>query len=61
MQQIDLYRRSGLSLENIRRVIDSDGGPVPKILGERLTQIDAESSALRAQQRALVRLIETSP
>ncbi len=58
MQQIDLYRRSGLSLENIRRVIDNDGGPVPEILGQRLTQINTEISALRAQQRALVRLIE---
>ena len=60
LQQIGLYRKVGLSVPDIRAVLERPGGGAAAVLQRRLTAIDAEIEALRDHQRAILRLLQRS-
>jgi len=59
LQRIVELREAGLSLRNIRRVLDS-GAPLGEVLEEQIGILNRQVSALRAQQRVVLRLLELS-
>ena len=52
------YRRAGLSLQAIARILDGPPGRVTLALEERLGELDREMAALRGQQAVLAGLLE---
>lgn len=59
LQRIVEMREAGLSLRNIRRVLDSDA-PLAEVLEEQIGILNRQISALRAQQRVVLSLLELS-
>jgi len=60
MERIDLYRRAGLPLADIARVLDSDdGGALGRALRARLRALDEEIREARFQQQMIVRLLRS--
>ena len=57
--QICAYRDAGLKLEDIRQILDRTGGDAFAVLKRRLMELDAEISALRAHQQAILKLLES--
>jgi DNA-binding transcriptional MerR regulator len=57
LESICRYREIGLSLEQIRELLDGATGPTGKLLEARLDQLNAEIERLREQQRIIVRLL----
>jgi DNA-binding transcriptional MerR regulator len=55
--QIRAYRDAGLMLEDIRALLDRPGGDAAGVLNRRLLEIDAEISALRSHQQAILKLL----
>jgi DNA-binding transcriptional MerR regulator len=60
IRQIGLFRKVGLSVADIRTLLDRPGGGAAAILEHRLVAIDAEIEALRDHQRAILRLLQRS-
>ena len=60
IRQIGLFRKVGLSVADIRALLDRPGGGAAAILERRLVTIDAEIEALRDHQRAILRLLQRS-
>lgn len=60
LQQINLYRKVGLSLATIRTVVNQPHGDAAAVLQRRLTDIDAEIENLRGHQRAILLLLGQS-
>ena len=58
LQQVGLYRKIGLSVREIRAVLDRPAGGAGAILQRRLAAIDAEIEALRGHQRAILNLLQ---
>ncbi|HLO66514.1 MAG TPA: MerR family transcriptional regulator [Holophaga sp.] len=58
LEAIRTYRRAGLSLEAIRRILAGSEGDVARALEARLVELDREMADLRAQQRLLADLLE---
>lgn len=52
------YRRAGLSLAAIRRMLDGSPDAIGRALEARLVELDQEMDSLRAQQRVLADLLE---
>jgi len=59
MERIDVYRRAGLSLKAIRRVLDSGQGAATDLLGARLQALNEEIRGLRRQQQMIVDLLQS--
>jgi MerR family transcriptional regulator, thiopeptide resistance regulator len=59
LQRIVELREAGLSLRNIRRVLDS-GAPLGEVLEEQIGILNRQVAALRAQQRVVLSLLELS-
>jgi MerR family transcriptional regulator, thiopeptide resistance regulator len=57
MEQIDLYRKAGLTLADIARVLSADRGTLAAVLETRLRGLGAQIQALRRQQQVLVDLL----
>jgi DNA-binding transcriptional MerR regulator len=57
LQRIVELREAGLSLRNIRRVLDA-GTPLGEVLEEHIGILNRQVSALRAQQRVVLSLLE---
>jgi DNA-binding transcriptional MerR regulator len=57
LQRIVELREAGLSLANIRRVLDS-GAPLGELLEEQIGILNRQVAALRAQQRVSLSLLE---
>lgn len=57
LQRICSLRRTGISLEHIREIIDSDNTAVVGILQKRIDQINSEIQNLRCQQNVIVKLL----
>src|SRR5262249_12913606 len=51
------YREVGLSLEQIRELLDGATGRIAELLEGRLDQLNGEIERLREQQRIIVRLL----
>ena len=58
LSQIRVYREAGLKLEDVRDLLDRPGGDAALVLKRRLVEISAEIGALRAHQRAILKLLE---
>jgi DNA-binding transcriptional MerR regulator len=57
LQAICRYREIGLSLAQVRELLEGSTGRVAQILEARLDQLNAEIERLREQQRIIVRLL----
>lgn len=60
VRQIGLYRKMGLSVGDIRILLDRPGGGAATVLQRRLVSIEAQVEALRGHQRAILRLLNQS-
>jgi DNA-binding transcriptional MerR regulator len=58
LRQICLYRNAGLSLADIREVLDSSDSGASSVLKRRLVELDGEIERLRDHQRAILRLLK---
>jgi len=56
--QICRYRRAGLTLAAIRRVLDGPAGALAQALEARLAELDREIAALHAQVRLIAALLQ---
>ena len=59
LEQIRAYRDAGLTLEDVRGLLDG-GGSADAILNRRFLEIDREISALRRHQQAILRLLQNT-
>ena len=57
MESIDVYRRAGLRLKDIARVLDSGGSELAELLERRLRALNDEIRDRRRQQKMLVTLL----
>lgn len=60
LEAIRRYRAGGLTLEEIRTVLDREGGRAADVLEAQLARLHAEVEALREQQQVVARLLATS-
>jgi DNA-binding transcriptional MerR regulator len=60
LQQIGQHRRLGLSVPEIRVLLDQPEGGATSVLERRLAAIDAEIEALREHQGSILRLLRRS-
>ncbi len=60
LSQICLYRSAGLTLEDIRAVLDQPASDSTAVLKRRLDALSGEIERLREHQRAIGRLIQSS-
>lgn len=60
LRQICVYRAAGLTLDDIRAVLDRPASDLGSILERRLAQLGQEMDRLRGQQRAIARLLQTA-
>ena len=58
LASICTYRRAGLSLHAIARILDGPPGRLTQALEQRLGELDREMADLRAQQEVLAGLLE---
>lgn len=57
LEMICVYRKAGLKLEDIRRILDGPDHAAFQVLKRRLKELDAEIETLRGHQRAIFNLI----
>jgi MerR family transcriptional regulator, thiopeptide resistance regulator len=61
LEQICTYRRTGLSLDDIKRIMETRGNTmVVRILEKRLDDLNKEIRALRSQQHFIVKLFKNN-
>jgi DNA-binding transcriptional MerR regulator len=58
LQQICAYRHAGLTLEDIRAILDRPVSDAAAVLKRRLVALDGEIEARRAHQRAILGLLK---
>jgi MerR family transcriptional regulator, thiopeptide resistance regulator len=62
LEQVCLYRQMGISLKEIRRLLDDSGATTAvEILKHRLRVLSGEIANLRHQQRCIVELLKQEP
>jgi DNA-binding transcriptional MerR regulator len=57
MEQIKLYRSVGLSVEEIRAVLNAPRSELSSVLQRRLTQLEDEIAALQNHQRVILQML----
>jgi DNA-binding transcriptional MerR regulator len=60
LRQICTYRDAGVTLADIRSILESPGGNAAAVLRRRLTELSAGIERLREHQRAIARLLQTT-
>src|ERR1700693_5121671 len=60
LRQICVYRAAGLTLEDIRTILDRPASGFASILERRLPHWGEKMERLRSQQRAIARLLQTA-
>ena len=60
LRQICTYRDAGLTLADIRSILEVPGGNAAAVLCRRLTELSAGIERLREHQRAIARLLKTT-
>lgn len=60
MERIDLYRKAGLPLADIARILRAGGGERRRALEARLGALHREIGALRRQQRVVLALLKSA-
>ncbi len=58
LQQISAYRHAGLTLEDIRAILDRRESDAAAVLKRRLVALDGEIEMRRAHQRAILKLLK---
>ena len=58
LQQICAYRHAGLTLDDIRGILDRRESDAAAVLKRRLVALDGEIETLRAHQRAILKLLK---
>jgi DNA-binding transcriptional MerR regulator len=58
LEAICTYRRAGLSLRAVARVLDGGSGGLAGVLEQRLAELDEELTRLREQQRLIAELLQ---
>jgi DNA-binding transcriptional MerR regulator len=61
LRQICTYRDAGLALADIRSILDASGGNAAAVLRRRLTELSEGIERMREHQRAIARLLKTTP
>lgn len=59
LRQVCLYRSAGLTLDDIRTLLDRPENDAGAVLKRRLGEISTEIERLRGHQRAIVKLLQT--
>jgi MerR family transcriptional regulator, thiopeptide resistance regulator len=59
LRQICIYRAAGLTLADVRKLLDRPASGFASILERRLAQLGEEMERLRSQQLAIARLLQT--
>ena len=59
LRQICTYRDAGLTLADIRSILDAPGSVAASVLRRRLTELSAGIERLREHQRTIARLLKT--
>lgn len=57
LEQIKLYRSVGVSVEDIRALLNAPRGEFSSVLKRRLTHLDQEIAALQSHQRVILKLL----
>lgn len=57
LEQIKLYRSVGVSVEDIRVLLNAPRGEFSSVLKRRLTHLDQEIAALQSHQRVILKLL----
>lgn len=57
LEQIKLYRSVGVSVEDIRAILNASKGELASVLRRRLSQLEIEIEALQAHQRVILKLL----
>jgi DNA-binding transcriptional MerR regulator len=60
LRQICTYREAGLTLADIRSILDAAGSEAAGVLRRRLTELSAGIERLRENQRTIARLLKTT-
>ena len=60
LRQICTYREAGLTLADIRSILDAPKSDAAAVLRRRLTELGAAIERLREHQRAIARLLKTT-
>lgn len=60
LRQICVYRNAGLTLADIRKLLDAPRNDAAAVLRRRMAEIGAEIACLQEHQRAIARLLNTS-
>ena len=58
LRRIDMFRRAGVSLNDIRRILDADSEGLRAVLESRLAVINENIASLRDQQRLIATLLQ---
>ena len=58
LRQIRIYREAGLTLADIRALLDQPGSEAAGVLERRMEQLNEEIQKLRDHQRAIARLLK---
>lgn len=58
LREICAYRQAGLTLDDIRAIVDRPVGDAAAVLKRRLLEIDAEIRARREHQQAILKLLQ---
>ncbi len=59
LQQVCVYREAGLTLDDIRAILDRRESDASAVLKRRLKELNAEIATLRAHQQAILKLLQT--
>ncbi|MES9851627.1 MAG: MerR family transcriptional regulator [Candidatus Thiodiazotropha sp. L084R] len=59
LERIILFRNSGMSLVDIKKIIDQDFDEVEKALEKRLFSINKEIQVLRNQQKVIIKMVRS--
>ena len=57
LEQIKLYRSVGVSVEDIREILNAPHGELSSVLKRRLSQLEKEIAALQEHQRVILKLL----
>lgn len=61
LERICLFRRAGLPLADVKRMVDGDSAPSAALLEKRLRQLGEEILDLRNQQQLITSLLKNMP
>ena len=58
LEQIRTYRAAGLSLDDIKKILDGPEHDFKEVLENRLEELNSEMALLKSQQRVLIELLK---